>query len=243
MIAFFQNQNQNFNSSLLNGLFLVFLVVFGFVNPMAVVFAYVFETVSIGVIHVIKLFYVIKYNEPESDTTRAANYATIPFFMFHYGMFVAIQTIFIYVAFAANDDRFSTSLSFSNLKTIFQLEGFYLVAAIIVVSQLANLYFSFLKNKKYLNQKLKYFFMKPYPRIFIQQFLAIIPFFFLFFTSVVGIIAAVVLIILRSILDLTIAYVSGSETQFDNLVHFLAKDKDPEDVPEMKEALKVMLED
>lgn len=199
---FFQNQSKTDRAIFLNAFFLIALLILGKANPMAIVFAYVFETIIIGIIHAVKLFYIIRNNKkPGKTEDKIFNFASIFFFLIHYGFFVAIQSLILYTAFAINDDRFSTSLSLNNFKVIFNLEGFYVVATSIVLTHLAEFYFNFIKNKKYFNQNLESYFIKPYLRIFVQQFLAIIPFLFLFITNYVGIIAAQLLVITRALLD------------------------------------------
>ena len=56
----FQNQTKVNTAIVFNAVFLIVLLISGNVNPMAIVFAYVFETIIIGLIHAIKLFYIIK---------------------------------------------------------------------------------------------------------------------------------------------------------------------------------------
>jgi hypothetical protein len=93
---FLQNQSKTNNAILLNAFFLIALLLSGKANPMAIVFAYVFETIIIGLIHAVKLFYIIRYdNEPGKVEKKLVNFASIFFFLIHYGFFVAIQTVFI----------------------------------------------------------------------------------------------------------------------------------------------------
>ena len=145
----FQNQSNTNNAIILNAVFLIALLFLDIANPMAIVFAYVFETIIIGLIHGVKLFYVIKYdNIPGKIETKFINYISIIFFFVHYGFFVLVQSLFLYTAFAINDDQFSTSLSLNNFKIIFNLDGFYIVSISIIFTHLAEFYFNFLKNKK-----------------------------------------------------------------------------------------------
>ncbi|WP_438966276.1 DUF6498-containing protein [Flavobacterium sp.] len=228
-LPFLQNQSKTNNVILINAVFLIALLLSGKANPMAIVFAYVFETIIIGIIHAVKLFYIIRYdNEPGKVETKLINFASIFFFLIHYGFFVAIQSIFLYVAFAINDDRFSTSLNPNNFLVIFKLEGFYLVAISVILTHLVEFYFNFLKNKKYLNQNFGSYFSKPYLRIFIQQFLAIIPSFFLFFTDHVGIIAALLLILMRAFLDIYMNQIAKNPQKIKKIAKFLTKAKPEE---------------
>lgn len=240
---FFKNKLQNNPSIIANALFLIALVLIGKADPMAIVFAYVFETIIIGLLHIIKLFYIINNNEPRKRESKAGNFLLIPFFLIHYGIFVAIQSIFLYTAFAINDDRFSTSLSFSNFVEIFHLEGFKLVALSILARHLASLYFSFLKTKMYENQNLGAYMIKPYLRIFMQQFLAIIPFLFLFFTNAVGLIAAILLIIMRTILDYYLTIIAKDSKKIKALAIRIMDQNKPEELPKIEATLKVFFEE
>ena len=236
-LLYFQNQSKTNNAILLNAVFLVALLLLGKADPMAIVFAYVFETIVIGLIHALKLFFIIRYdNVPGKIETKLINFASIFFFLIHYGFFVAVQSVFLYTTFAINDDRFSTSLNPNNFLVIFDLEGFYLVAFSIIITHLAEFYFNFIKNKKYLNQDFSSYFSKPYLRIFVQQFLAIIPFIFLFLSNYVGVIAALLLILIRTILDIYIDQIGKNPQKIKKLAKFLTKAK-PEEFEKVEKTL------
>ena len=239
----FQNQPIISNSVFLQSVFLIALLVLGKADPMAIVFAYIFETVIIGLIHVVKLFYVVAYNDPEKGKSKIIDYCSIPFFLIHYGAFVGIQSIIIYTGFAINDDRFSTSLSFSNFIDILNLEGFNMVVFSIIVSHLFSFYFYFLKEKKYKNENLGAYMVKPYLRIFIQQFLAIIPFFFLIFMDSVSVLAAVLLIIMRTILDFYLATIAKNPDKINKLAKRIISKNKPEELSDIEQSLKVFFEE
>lgn len=214
---FIQNQSKPNFVLLLNAVFLTILVLFDKANPMAIVFAYVFETAIIGLFHSVKLFFVIRYgNQPGKKETHFFNYLSIPFFIIHFGAFVAIQSLFLYILFASQDAQFKTSLAINNLKVIFNLKGFSLIAYSIIATHLADFFLDFIKHKKYYHQNLGTFMTEPYTRIFIQQFLAIIPFFFLIFTNKVGIFAAIFLIFLRTIVDFYLNNKSSEPSKTEN---------------------------
>lgn len=239
----FQNNTQANNSIFIQAIFLIVLLLIGKADPMAVVFAYVFETIIIGCIHVLKLFYVVANNEPEKGSSKIADYFSIPFFLIHYGAFAAIQSVIIYTVFAINDDRFSTSLSLSNFVDIFNLEGFNLIVLSIVVSHLASFYFNFIRNKKYKRQDLGLYFIKPYLRIFVQQFLAIVPAFFLYFTNSVGIVAAILLIIIRAFLDFNFIRISSNPVKIKKIAKLIVNKNKPEELPEIEKTIKTLFEE
>lgn len=242
--SFLNKKLHNSNPSIVaNALFLIALLLVGKADPMAIVFAYVFETIIIGLVHVVKLFYIFKNNKPGKRESKVGNFLLIPFFIIHYGIFVAIQSIFLYTAFAINDERFSTSLSFSNFVQIFHLEGFKLVVLSILATHIASFYFSFLKVKKYNQQHLGAYMVKPYLRIFLQQFLAIIPFFFLFFMNAVGIVAAILLILMRTLLDYYFLSIAKDAKKIKALALRIMDQKKPEELPKIEATLKVFFEE
>ena len=241
MTLFFQNQSKSNQALLLNGLFLATLVVLGKADAMAIVFAYVFETVVIGFIHVLKLYLIMKHNSSKKEESTIGRFFILIFFVIHFSFFILIQTLFIYIAFAIHDDRLSTSLSSEILVNIFELSGFKIVMAAIVITHLVEYFADFLKNKKYLNQEVEQYFAKPYVRIFIQQLLAIIPFFFLLFNAKVGIVAALLLIFLRTALDMYLNQLAKNKEQSDGLVLYLSKEK-PKEIQKMEKTLNRFLE-
>lgn len=241
--SMFQNTKQATNTIFIQAIFLIVLLLVGKADPMAIVFAYVFETVIIGFVHILKMSYVIKNNESEKDSSKVTDYFSIPFFIVHYGAFVVIQSIIIYTLFATNDDRFSTSLSASNFMDVFNLEGFKIVVFSILISHLFSFYFSFLKNKKYKKQDLGLYFIKPYLRIFVQQLLAIVPAFFLYFTNSVGIVVAILLIIIRAFLDFNFIRISSNPGKIKKIAKLIVNKNKPEELPEIEKTIKTLFEE
>ena len=235
----FQNQSRTNQVLLLNALFLAILVLTEKADPMAIVFAYVFETVVIGFFHVLKLSIIMKHNPSKKEESSITRVFMLVFFIIHFGFFILIQTLFIYIAFAINDDRLSTSLSSKILVNIIQLPGFKLVMAAIFITHLIDYFLDFIKNKKYENQNVELYFVRPYIRVFVQQLLAIIPFFFLLFSAKVGIIAALLLISLRTVLDFYFNRMEKNNNKTDRLASYLVKDKG---IKEMERSLNRFLD-
>lgn len=243
LLTSFQNKAVTNKALIFNALFLIFMLAVGKADPMAVVFAYVFETVIIGILHLVKLGVIIRHNKPEQGSSTLFDYFVIPFFLIHYGAFVAIQSIIIYTIFAIKDERFSTSLSLNNFANIFNLEGFKWVALSLFVSHIFSLYFSFIKRKKYQNQSLGAYVIKPYLRIFIQQVLAIVPAFFLIYMEKVGVIGAVLLIVLRTALDYYFAVIASNPAKLNRLALLLLDKNKPNELQKIEQSLKAFLEE
>lgn len=85
--------------------------------------------------------------------------------------------------------------------------------------------------------------IKPYLRIFMQQFLAIIPFFFLFFMNSVGLVAAILLIIMRTVLDYYLATIAKDSKKIKALAIRIMDQNKPEELPKIEATLKVFFEE
>jgi hypothetical protein len=232
----FQNQSRSNQVLLLNALFLAILVLIGKADPMAIVFAYVFETIVIGFFHVLKLNAIMKHNPEKKEVSKTSKIFMITFFSIHFTFFILIQTLFIYIAFAIQDDGLSTSLSSKILTNFFELSGFKIVMTTIFITHLIDYAADFLQYKKYRNQDVELYFIKPYIRIFIQHFLAIIPFFFLLFDAKVGVVATLLLIVLRTLLDFYLNWIEKNKKQSEAISSRLFDDR-PTENREMKQPL------
>jgi hypothetical protein len=109
-----------------------------------------------------------------------------------------------------------------------------IILASIIVNNLTYFYTNFWRNEKYREYTPDGILMKPYVRIFIQQFVVILAFFFyMLFNS--GMIAAVLLILFRLFVDLIIFSIKKDSATLEILSKKLAKT--PEQYPEIKKQL------
>lgn len=239
----FKRNTQNQWVIIVNALFLIGLLLLGKADPMAIVFAYVFETIIIGIFHFIKLLIIVVGNEKQKWSEKLVDLYGSFFFLIHYGAFVAIQSVFLYTAFAIKDDRFSTSLRFSNFTDLFYLEGFVVVAFSIIMTHLASFFFSFLREKKYQQASLEAYMIKPYLRIFIQQFLAIIPLCFLCFTDKVGVVVAILLIDMRAFVDFYFNRVAQNPERIKQLALKILNKEKQHELPKIEKSLKAFFEE
>lgn len=206
------------NSTLwLNALFLLVLVFTNYADPLTIVLAYFLETIIIGIIHVFKLGLVVKYgkkdfqNDNPKQSNNLSGIGLIFFFIFHYGFFIAVQLIFVFVFF-----NFENPINSSDL-SIFDMNGLGLVLISIIITNLAYFYTNFWLKKKYKEYSPKAIFMKPYVRIFIQQFVVILSGFF-YFLFPDGIATAVILIVLRFFVDSIVVSFNKDSEVFDDFV-------------------------
>lgn len=227
---------------LVQAFFFLILLLADMVDPMSVVFVYIFETIIIGFFNVVKLFFLCVYNQQKGGEYWIA-FLMIPFFVLHFGCFVGVQTILMYTVFAIYDSNLSTSLSWENYQTILELEGSYLVSISLILLHLFTFYKTFLVPKKYIDQKASLYFSKPYIRIIIQQLLVIIPFCFFFFTDEIGKTAAILLVVMQSFLDYYFYKLANNPLLIKNLANKMLDKNKPEDLAKIEKSLLVFFEE
>ena len=219
-----------------NAFFLLLLLVFDFADPLTIVFAYFLETIIIGIIHLVKLGLVSKYGKKSTDPkSQMTGIPLMLFFTVHYGMFVGIQSIFAFTLFQSSIPGLKDGFNiFHNYSFILKYEGMPLILASIIVNNLGYFYTNFWKNEKFRDYAPDNIFMKPYVRIFIQQFVVILAFFFfILFNS--GMVAAVLLIFFRLFVDLVMVSIKKDSRMLETLTKKIAKN--PEQYPEIRKQL------
>ncbi len=199
-----------------NSVFLLLLLAVNFVEPVTVVFAYFFETIIIGVFHILKLWLIIAMgNANKENGNTAKGFSLIPFFIFHYGMFVVVQSIFAFTFFEIAVPGISSGFNLiHNYGVLLNEKGMGIVLASIFFTNLTYFYNNFLANKKFREYSANEIFFKPYIRIFIQQFAVLFSgFFFVIFAA--HYVAAILLILLRLPVDLIMVAIEKNSPVFD----------------------------
>lgn len=211
-----------------SAIYLFVLLFLGIADAMVIIFAYFLETIIIGIFNILKLFFTIRYSKKENKNPDMgiSGYGLIFFFMFHYGFFVGVQSVFGFSLFSFEDNGFIKEpfSIFDNYETILQLEGIKYALPAIVFMHLGKFLFDFLKNKKYLKFSSDDIMIKPYVRIFIQQFVVIIAFFFMTFSQT-GVIAAILLVTFRLLIDLVLEAIKENSKTLDVLAEKLENEK------------------
>ena len=208
-----------------NALFLLVLLSLDLADPISVVFAYFLETIIIGVFHCVKLWMVNTYGKSSKETAKmpTSSIGLILFFMFHYGMFVAIQSIFLFSFFENELSQLKDGFHLiHNYGVILRLEGMSILIASLFVSNLKYFYTNFWKNDQFKEYSPSGLFFRPYVRIFIQQFTVILAGFFFILLSE-GFAAAVLLILFRLIVDLIIIGIHRDSNNMDKLLRKITK--------------------
>ncbi len=197
-------------------------------RPVIIVFAYVFETIVIGIIHLFKLWMVYRYgrtqkNTPVSKDPRQMNgWGIIPFFFVHYFFFIFVQSVFIFSTVGSSlpnlpSDSFNV---WENFRFLLSQTDMQLAFGSIAIASLAYSIRNFFIPQRYHNYTLSILFMQPYIRIFVQQLIAILAGFFFFFSDG-AMVAALLLICARFILDmylLAVKYNPAVQADFINRI-------------------------
>lgn len=203
----------------LTSIYLLFLLYLGKASPLSILFVYFLETIIIGVFNALKMFCSIKF-------TKSSGYIMIPFFLFHYGFFIAVQSIFAFSLFGIDDNSMFKEPFYilENYAIILNLEDMKYVLPAIIFTHVGKFFSDFIHHKKYLKFSANEIMTKPYVRIIIQQFVVIISFFFMVLGKA-GVIAAILLILFRLIIDLVMESVKENSKILDVLSEKLANEK------------------
>lgn len=203
----------------LSTLYLLLLLYIGKANPMTILFVYFLETIVIGIFNALKMFCTIQFG-------KSSGYALIPFFLFHYGFFVAIQSIFAFAIFSIGDTVvFKEPFSLiENYETILGLQEIKYAFPAIIFTYVGKFFSDFIGNQKYLKFEAQEIMFSPYVRIFIQQFVVILSFFFIVFSDV-GSVAAILLIVFRFVVDLVMEAIKENSETLDFVAEKLSTEK------------------
>ncbi|MCI2229718.1 DUF6498-containing protein [Polaribacter sp. MSW13] len=210
----------------LSSIYLLFLLYIGKASTMSILFVYFLETLIIGVFNALKMLWCIRYSK--SKGKKSESYGLILFFLFHYGFFVAIQSIFGFALFGmeANEIIKEPFHIIDNYIAILNLEDVRYALPAIIFMHLGKFISDYLKNEKYKTFTAQEIMFKPYVRIFIQQFVVILSFFFIVFGEAgAGIIAAILLIFFRLLIDLVLESIKQDSKILDKVSEKLANEK------------------
>jgi len=134
-------------------------------------------------------------------------------------MFVAIQSIFVFVVIGIDGTKLIKEPFniIENYIMMLDLQGMEYMLPLLITTQLVKFLLDFMHPKKYLEFTVQEIMFKPYVRIFVQQFTVIIAMFFIIFSNV-SVIAALLLILFRTIVDFSFASIRKNGKFLDYLV-------------------------
>ena len=224
----------------LNAMFLLMLLAVGFVTPWSIVMAYFLETIIIGILNALKMALCVAYKRHNGGTQ---GFGIILFFLVHYGFFVAIQSIFAFTFFELGGSTFFTDgiSVLKNYWTLLQLDGMWLLLLSIIFNNCFSFITDFLGEKRYLKFTASELMIKPYLRIFIQQFVVVLSGFFLAYLDA-GFIAAVLLIVIRRAIDLFLVSLRDNSASIDKMADWYASKNVEVSAEEVKKQLKIFTE-
>ncbi len=208
-----------------NILLLIVLVAIGKIDASTILFGYFLESIIIGVFNAVKMY---RCNSTGDNTKNKL--FLIGFFLFHYGFFIAVQSIFLFAIFGISDNSLIKEPFnlITNYKTVLALEGMNIMLLVLAVGQVFKYYFDFIVPKKYEQFTTSEIMFKPYARIFIQQFVVIIGGFFIIF-SVAPILTAILLILIRSLIDFFFVAIRENSVLLDRIVDKMYDGKTPKE--------------
>jgi len=228
----------------LQAILMLWGLIFWHWDPLFVVMAYFFETIIIGIIHMFKMGVVLRVGkaqqlEEQTNPKESLQHpGVILFFMVHYYAFVAGQSIFIFSFFTYKVPAFESGFSLlHNYGWLFRQQEFVLLFAIQAVTQITYAIRHWAIPAKYQQQTIQGMFIQPYIRIFIQQFATILAgFFFIIMQS--GFAAAVLVVLLRLVVDSWLLTARHNEGAKEKLQKLLLKNKEvnPEDLKKQIES-------
>ena len=123
-------------------------------TPLSVVLLYVAETAAIGVIAMVKI-------ATAGTGAQGARWMLVPFFCVHFGFFIAIQTLFVFVLIGAGGEEAAAMAQASWMAGVFLISHAY--------SMMVHWFRG--GERKAADPRREMF--KPYSRVFIQQVVVI----------------------------------------------------------------------
>ncbi len=240
MQIFFQKHDLNV---WLMPLFYLVLLFLGEISSTEVVILYALETIVIGLFHVLKLLLLSLSAGLRKEKLLGIFYMV--FFTFHYGIFVFVQTTFFFVFLSMGDPRITADLGFGNFATVLHFQGVQNGLVFLTISYSFKFWFGFYRSQYYKTIDIQSYFFQPYLRIFIQQFVAILPGFFIVFGKA-DVAAAILLIFIRGFTDFYFDKMRTDPVYFKKAFNFLFNKKinegmNSEDRLEAENLLKIFL--
>lgn len=219
----------------IGSIFLLTILLLGYADPFAIVITYFLESIVIGILNFLKMLFSSK--EKNKKMNGSAIFKSF-FFLIHYFFFIFVQSIFVFAMFGMSDKQIGEPFHVvDNFSYAFTIEGLPLSMGVIVAILILETIISYIKPKLYLLYSAEDLFFKPYIRVLIQQCTVLFALFFVMITGL-GIIAAVILILLRLLVDLIGVYITSSDKNLLKAARFMKKDHVRSDIEAIEELKK-----
>ncbi len=216
-------------------------------SPASVLTAYFFETIIIGLIHVVKMLTVLFWSKaqkaiPPNKKTNENHGGSILFFIAHYFFFVFVQSVFMFLLLQGEVSGVKDSFQvWNNYAVLLQQSDTQQAVALIFFTNIVIALRQFFIPGKYHVYTLAGMFMQPYVRIIIQQFVVIVSGFFMFMNG--AIVAAILLIATRLVIDLYLFAAASKKETKEALLNALTNKQDDKTKAKTKDMLRGMLDD
>jgi len=203
-------------------------------EPVFIILAYIFETIVIGSIALVKMLLILLFSDTQKKETQIlllkrkeslhskndlpANqkrwisalfgFFVLVMFGFVFFLFIQGQAIFIFSMLSHKDSHFldSPTAVGKNFSYLFLQKDFIAAFSGIIVWHTAEFVRNFLLNQSYKSQTLIPVFIQPWMRIFVQQLMVIVGGILFFVLNNSFMIVGLLLIILKSLADSTIIH-------------------------------------
>lgn len=215
-------------------------------KPEVVIIAYFLETIIIGVIHIFKLLIVLRYGDKQLiDPTKKdifTGFSVIPFFIFHYFFFIFVQSIFIFEMLGDMIPSENGSFNvFGNYAYLLSQHDVFMAFLTLAFSNVAMTFKNFVLPGEFRRTTTSKLYFQPYVRIFIQQFVTIFAWFFMFVSSS-AMAASLMIIIFRLGVDLFLNKASMDKDFKAQLMARLKKNQKLEDADQTEKSFDSFLE-
>lgn len=212
-----------------------------------VLITYFFETIIIGFIHIFKLFATFLYSRSaptDSGRHKTSDILQIPFFVLHYFFFIFIQSVFVflYLSFFMKNIKADVGNVVPNYLFLLQQPDMQMAFLSLAFLNTAMAFKNFFLPKRFVYTNMGKLFMQPYLRIFIQQFVTIIAGFGILLFNM-PIVLAVLLIIIRLVVDLALQETAKNEKFKKVLVKYLTQSENEKELKEVEKQVNSFLED
>ena len=217
------------------------LLVIGQLDPVEVVVVSALETIVIGVFHIFRLA-SFPFLSSMTENTIGLTIGTIFFFILHYGLFVFVQTTFFFVFLSFGSDLIVSDFGWTNYSTVLSMPKIQGALVFMLLLHAYKFYFNFIQSQVYNQVVVLTYMFQPYLRIIVQQFVAILPAFFIVIDKS-GIVVALTLIFLRTLVDVLLFNLKENEKVFQKAVTYLSqpKKKSKQQKPGVQEDVAVFL--
>ncbi len=215
-------------------------------SPGEIIITYFLETIIIGVVHIFKLYAVaLNEKDPQTDKRKSltAGLGVIVFFCVHYFFFIYLQSVFAFEIIKGYIEGIEDGFSvIHNYIVLLSRPNVIIIFWIIATTSALTAVFNFFIPRRYLEREVMVYIYQPYLRIIVQQLVVLLSSFLLIFSGS-GLVAALLLIVLRLLIGLFMTEIGTDEAAQKRFIERLASGNKPEEVARTLEQLGAILQE